>query len=381
MKISDTLLAIVLIRYSIRIIAHQIPILILHIGPHKTGSSHIQSILVKVASELSEFKFYAPHFSNSTTGHHDTKEFSTLASYFGDKLLEESSIQLDKLNELIHEHAKLKHNLIISAEAFSAIGKDGIHRLHTFLTKYYEVKVVSFYRIWVAQVVSGYYEIIKKGISFNSPYSDSSLFLSLGFDHLVNRQKGVGYVQTYSHPDRFLTVLNDYATEFGRENVIIIDYYGSVATGKDIAYIFFCYVLKIMCDEKYNIQFSTSRENVMQDLTTYQIAQLVIEIALSYDCNYSDQKHNHYLVNHKWPIPPIIIKSNLSLFAEISLRNDEFLRNKYHDIILFGNRTANELATQDVKYSEIDRLATLADKAWKELIINEIHHMKQLGYC
>ena len=216
--------------------------LILHIGPHKTGSTFIQKSLVKNEAKLKEASFLYPkkrrEFSH---GHH------ALAKAFqeNDKIF---------IDSFLSEMERSSEDVIISSEDFDRLTSDQVRVLKEVLVSY-DVTVVYFKRRFDSLLFSNLQEDIKQG--------GCKTYVEFLFSHLLNPLSS----KILNHR----IVLDSYSECFGKDNVIIFDYDQIVNSGANL-FIAFMDGLQISIDKlainnkKFNESLSLEIVEILRTL-------------------------------------------------------------------------------------------------------------------
>lgn len=169
--------------------------LVLHIGPHKTGSSYLQRTFYESSAAFREKGIYYPvEWVTSQYGHH---KVSALLSRG----------KIEELVEFLADPLACEETLVISSENFDRLNNEEVALLRE-LFKDFEVTVVYFKRSAPGLVVSAWQERVKHGGTMS--------FFEFAFSHVV-------------HPlnSRLLNhclVLDNYVKYFGIEAIRILDY-------------------------------------------------------------------------------------------------------------------------------------------------------------
>lgn len=173
------------------------PIMLLHVGPWKTGSTHIQTKLNNDRQFLETKNIFMPLSPRDDIVQHcQIKEHNT----FG------QTETLEFLNQT-------KHNMIVTCEGlFNFYIKDYFYKGIPPIFDLYDVHVVYFHRNTWSKMLSEYRYLVKVG-SVQGSFPD----------HVLKSQE---YDQ-----DRFI---DGFIEKFGRSNVHIIDYAGCLYERVDI---------------------------------------------------------------------------------------------------------------------------------------------------
>lgn len=199
-------------------------LLLLHIGPHKTGSSFVQWVLRKLDKQL-----------------HDQ---NAIALYTN-----------DMRNQILSNLRAGQRTVIASNEDMSVWKANTIVALHDGVSELnaqghqIDVKVVVVYREFISLMKSHYLYMAKEP-EFELGFLGGNTHL-VGFHlFLLNAMEDLG-VQ-YGGPIYNIDLLIDnWCSIFGRESVVAIDYYGVQAADRDLAHAIICGVGGLFCDDSY----------------------------------------------------------------------------------------------------------------------------------
>lgn len=237
----------------------------LHIGPHKTGSTHIQTILTVLRPHLS--KLGVCWTGNYTKAHH---EFAKAL-----KLHHPLNHSLESMTRI---HSCLQHeHIILSSETFDELDVASIRRLEEFLLHHskssqegkLQIRVVAIYRDWFERLFSAYVEQNKKSLSRLRSFST---FFTIRYD---KAREGYGL--------DILEILQRYEEVFGLDALSLIDYTGTEAAEKDIAEVLLCEIIRINCQ---HISFEHKRrENESPPWKSYEVLVAVRDWAFRRGCS------------------------------------------------------------------------------------------------
>ena len=129
------------------------PQVLLHIGPHKAASSHIQESLFKIASLLGDHNyFWPPHSVNSKSVQNYARALRN------DRVnAENHETELTVMRKFIDECRQLNRSIILSTEEFDDLRPEHISVLRNDL-RGFNVTVVFVYRELLSQLVSLHFE-------------------------------------------------------------------------------------------------------------------------------------------------------------------------------------------------------------------------------
>lgn len=193
------------------------PNYVIHIGPHKTGTTYLQMLFDADSAQLAERRIAYPKFwyANSKNPSH--------ARLF-DKLkaggIAELEQDFNRLNRGGFE------SVLISSEDLSLLDKDALRSLKS-LVGTCPVKIVFFCRRWTELLVSGWQELVKHGSSATFPEFLIPQALNPHGSRAIN----------------YSITLDRFAEVFGFGNIVLVSYSHLVDNGENIADFFFQNVL------------------------------------------------------------------------------------------------------------------------------------------
>jgi hypothetical protein len=332
----------------------------IHIGPHKTGSTHVQSFISDHAAELAQANVYWPADGRGTV--FKPKRLSSFARALisGDqqRIKQEEQVFL-----FIKRSRDLNRNIIISAEALGVLNTTGVQALRSIFEGY-QLRIIFGYRNPVSMMVSTHYELNKIPGDFRTTFATYLL-------------------ETLSRPARHLqvlTMLDTFTDVVGMSHMYIIDLAGASQNGADITYVIICQIARIHCDNRKLFE-EPSLKNSGSSLITKQVfgyfqSYLGVEKEATcrpcegYDMFYQqfykmtidpDRKHSHFPV----------VQSSLHLLAPYAKEVDAALRAKYGARILHGNATANyEVIDHGIAVEDLDILKFTRSVYWKQWLEN-----------
>eukprot|EP00981_Chlorochromonas_danica_P004991 scaffold997_cov250-Ochromonas_danica.AAC.13 len=232
--------------------------LYIHIGPHKTGSTHIQTVLTLLRANLSQNGVCWP-------GEH-IKFFHPLADRMS---------KHERFNRSSELFAGINHCLanypvtIISSETFVYLKPATIvHLRNLFASADVKIHIVSVYRDWLLRLYSAYGEFAKKSYTHLCTFHYFfSIIYQQGFRKYNSNDKGI---------------LKKYEDVFGYDALTVIDHAGAIAVGKDIATILVCEILKVPCEGLSDVFHR--RENVSKQKRSYEVLVLLRQMAWARGC-------------------------------------------------------------------------------------------------
>lgn len=337
------------------------PKCLLFIGPHKTGSTSLQSFFHKHQDQLEQ------------DGYHWVTVGSTQSKAPGGSVHYPLAVSFQWTFPHFNAHvAALKYDIaksraagksiILAAEDFSTLTLPQAQVLRKCL-KGFRVTVVFVYRAWVAKLISHFNQYAKEQNIQEVTFRDWLFQIMAGSKWHV--------------PDRvhdFWGVLGIYSDVFGQENVKILDYYGMMATGARLDVVIMCEVLgNKICERSQKVH--EIRNNPSQPVIWNQFIQLLNEFAFHYrgvKLTLEGERvavlHEHgVLRNYQWPARPLpLIRSDILYLRQYSLMLDEMIRKTYADNIMYSNRSANAYAISITKLNDIDADRIRTDQRWRD---------------
>ena len=196
-----------------------LPLLLLHVGPHKTATSAIQCQLthhfehLKKASYVYSGRIYNECLEKKNTRKEDSNVFgprSLVACLDNHQKTPCNGTKRWKIvDTILKEHSQNKINVIISDEAFSRFKRpqESVRLMHQLFTKFFRVRIVVGYRRYHEWVTSSYYHYVGDRLK-KEKWPTKYLYrhgLEQGFS------KDYSYFKT-THPADYLTTL--YGSEF-----------------------------------------------------------------------------------------------------------------------------------------------------------------------
>ena len=358
----------------------------IHIGPHKTGSTYIQSSLLALDSLIRMRSNYVQPFSYDLGFLHPkiqslfTKDLLNLTTTMTTTTtnLTTNYKYIEKMKLFLNKAYKQQHNILISTEDLSVITSNSLKYLNNLLLNNYfkNIKIVIIFRDSLSRTLSNYRHLYsqKKYLQKNARQSDfktyvNSLIVSKNLDNY------------------YPTIIESYGNEFGYENLIIIDYDGAIEAKKDLLYIILYELNHIPCDDLikaiHPIINNNKNINSAQSHTSLLFSSVISEVR----DNIYLKKCNILLINHvkvtriilsllgNQTLPSIITKLN-TIYYNNSLQIDDIFRMKYSHLILYNNRNASIKAVDKQMLVELDVHQFRNNAHWKKWTQNVILRLK-----
>lgn len=367
-----------------------LPIMMLHVGPHKTGTTHFQSFLVDNEKELKSHKILIwpkvyPTMQKCMTSTPSLREQQTfrggrkeLTSFF--PFFSQCPSFHRLITEFVTQAARRRETVIFCHEEWAGQMLENPAAVESFMalaSAHFRVHVVMNYRLSVNRYVSVYNEMMKP--SLRRGYIEGNKWLCLFSDFMSFSESPASFYPrviaayrglTDSHPNADLTV---------------VDYYGVGATTggekMDLNFVMMCKILGVFCG-KGRIFSSDIGANPSVQEAPLQMAMLFIAYADRRNCKVPQENVTFItsLYTHGWQGDIPMVDVDLSEVASVSLREDASLRQVYQSHFLLPNRTAN-VAQAKWKHAEVSERAVSADPRWQSQFSDLLRSHRAQGLC
>ncbi|RYG66523.1 hypothetical protein EON64_09575 [archaeon] len=235
---------------------HKPPVMYVHIGPSKTGTTYIQAVLASLRDHLPNKQFCWP-------GTSDGKVFAKLADALDDRNIALIGAFRSSINKCLSKGL----NVIISSEHFHFMKNI---TLFTEFFSPYAPYIIAYRREYLSVLYSSYAEENKLD-PYPWPMMDFLPYAIIGFNQIAengNNRDVVRYLRG----------------QFGESKLIIVDYDGVKAARKDIAEVMLCDVLHIYCGEALPVAFRASTINKKPDMAPYNMLSLLEDFLAFFSC-------------------------------------------------------------------------------------------------
>ena len=352
----------------------------IHIGPHKTGSTYIQSSLLALDSVIRMRSNYIQPFSYDLGFLHPkiqslfTKELMNLAAKTKNFTTNFEYIQ--KMKIFLDKAYQQQHNILISTEDLCAVSSEGVKYLKNLLVDFRIIKIVIIFRDSLSRTLSNYRQLNSQDKFLHEKDRQKN------FKTYVNSLIVTKNLEKYYH-----TIIERYGDEFGYENIILIDYDGAIQAKKDLLHILLYELNDIPCDDLIqaihpminNINNANSAERHTSLLFSGVISEIRDHIYLR-KCNISFNNQGKitriilsFLGNQTLPSITTKLKN---IYYNDSLQIDDVFRMKYSHQILYNNRNASIDAVEKQILVELDIHKFRNNAHWKKWTQNVILRLK-----
>ncbi|RYG63955.1 hypothetical protein EON64_14940, partial [archaeon] len=225
---------------------------ILHIGPPKTATTHIQYTIRRLHEDLLKAGYCYP--SNSQ------KDLHSIGIS-----LREGDMPGKILRDKVFGCLKSGKKLIFSTEKLSQTEtEEGFRRIFDFFSGYH-VHVIAAFRDPLSLSYSWYNQVLRD----NRNVATFTEHLSHEFDQYRLRALS--------------SALFNFQKLYGRENMTVIDFHGMLAAQKDPSYVFLCEILGVLCDAKY---VASEGSHPSADLRPSYLFAFVRNVVSSLGCDF-----------------------------------------------------------------------------------------------
>ena len=313
----------------------------IHIGPPKTATTHIQSILNLYKEKLSEL---------------------------GYTVISQKEIKNDISNlfkELINRN-RFQKNLIVSAESLSA--KKNIDPLMW----------LEFLHGYNVTIISTYREVLSRRLSNCHQHMSMGRIQDFNCMNYIN---SVNYT-IYDELDRTFQI----AKRIGVNKIKLVDYYGILAAKGEISYVILCKIIGVLCVKTKPDHVSSSSN--LHDNKSLSPTWVYITTAYTRYVGYGNCQRAYSLYHDSFDLFSSTylklahgtefydidslpyLTSNLSKAVYSSQLVDNQLRNSLlKSVIMYGNATANRIASENfVSMKELDGKSLDSNKKFKALL-------------
>lgn len=317
-----------------------------HIGPPKTGTTHIQSVLYLYRETL-----------------------SNLAAVILQKEIK-NNLSVD-FKEYINS-VKFQKHIIVSSEALSQHSNP--QQLVNFLHGY-NITVISTYREVLSRSLSGCHQHMSMGRLSSSNCID---FVSSSVDSNLQNELGITF---------------QVAGKIGVNKIKVIDYYGLLAAKEEITHVFLCQIIGVLCarTKPQSIKSVELKENASPSPTWVYLITAYTRFIGRKNCErayalYHDDfelftktykklaRGTNFYDIEKLPY----VTKNVSMAVHHSQLIDFQLRNSLlKSAIMYGNSTANIVASENfILMKELDGKKLDSTKNFTSLLQSIYNHIK-----
>ena len=272
-------------------------------------------------------------------------------------------VKMIQLKEVLKRSMELKQNLIFSAEDLSQISIDAMKLLYDAFHDFNSTIVIVF-RDSLVRALSSYRQLCS---------SNPTLRTIPGFHDFRSFINQTSQVKGY-----YSSIIQRYASIFGLSNIMIIDYYGTIASQKDIAYALLCQIDSKLCISSEFFS-SGSIENSFKEHYSLIVSGLFNEVYLTSrqrNCTVRIPSHKNILgilqemieaqnnVNDVQMIPSYRI--HLKDLHDMSIAIDDEIRREYASNIINSDRQASIDAIESLTVDELDVHVFRSSKYWQD---------------
>jgi hypothetical protein len=193
-----------------------LPTIILHIGPEKTGDTYIHHALFGMPEDLAAI---------------GVRYMTSEKPHFAHHFLQQPQVYAERSTELFNEVKNMKEKFgIISSEQMSNLRIEDIEYIRSHLQEFSKVKVVLFFRPSYMRVISSFKQRIRARVT----HPTFKRFIAMNPDSVEDYMKtlyGNSFPGGWSQDSCFDQLVDRWISVFGRDNVVVIDYENTMEHG------------------------------------------------------------------------------------------------------------------------------------------------------
>lgn len=379
--------------FKVIIVIAQVTVYI-HVGPHKTGSTHVQKFAIKYRQLL--FDKYQICIPTSST------------PPFQNKIITRAIIQLSSKGDILPLRRVIQScqqttttnntmsgkSVFLSAENISILSIKYLRLIRQlFSSSSTKIYIIITYREWLEKMYSEYTQLAKTNIfhtetigeyiyrnyGYINPILSSDQRFQQGSYYFIDIMKNLQTVFHHHHNTNNMTIQED-------DSISIIDYLGIQRQSKDITYIIFCEIMKVLCEETMSLSSSqhSFQYNVKPEGQYIHLVSIVRDYI--YLRRYSFHQHlprffTRDLVNNytKQSLSLPLRASNLYLLHSYAIGLDETIRQQYNTMMMYANSTASREAIESFHVNEIDTNKFYTQEKWIGWLENEFIRLQEMG--
>jgi len=279
--------------------------------------------------------------------------------------------ELMEMENFIAESRRLDRSIVLSTEEFDSLTPEHIPLLRDYL-KGFNVTIVMVYRELLSQILSNHFE--------ENRFEHNFVRFSAAFSNYFFK-----IMDDLPRQLRPLEILSDYAAVFGLERVRVIDLVGTTAAGKDVAYVTVCEVAGLMCDQPD--LFKMQRGNPSYSLIPSQVFSFYKNHVFMQRCvfcadTFTEYTYfaNRYAKFIQTTDPPSVVQYNLTILRPYVRQVDSAFREKFQDVMLYSDVSANMRSIDKARTKELDFEAFVTNATWVEWIRIEYLRARNAGH-
>lgn len=356
------------------------PTVYIHVGPPKTGTTHIQIYLLKYIKYLYQVNYCYPMNTIDNTNE-KTLSYLAMDLHFNK--------DLSKHQYYINQCLQKKMNLFLSAENLASLNETKLIKLNTLFPKNSKIFIIISYREWLSRIYSHYTEEAKSNLYRAGPISN---FL----------YEDYGHISTAPLDYDMVALVTRYEKIFGSNNTIVLDYHGVIEEKRDLVYVLLCEIVKILCFKtkymNYNITYENRKPNaiylhlisLVRDYIHFhgyrfcrmRLPEFSRNLLQYYTNTFSSSSSSSSGVegdnNEQQSMPPLK-KSHLSLLYPYSHELDSKFREKFGYKLLYNSPEAAVKARASLEAIEINEREFYASEQWQDWLQTEIERLVNMG--
>lgn len=305
------------------------PRVYVHIGPSKTGTTHIQDVFSRIKDDLPSRGVCWPAKDNRDTYFHP----------FADALDAHNEAIIRSYRDGIDKCLAKGLTVIISSEHFHFMAD--VNAFYEFF-KTYDTYIIAFHREVTTWLYSEFTQ--RNKIKVNPG--------AFG-EHIV------AHNSLFNNGSSSREDIRKFVELFGREKMVFVDYDGAMAAGKDIAYVIMCDILGIYCSHLPKVLHSQS--NARPEMVPFNVMSILTHFVQVLGCSVCRKvsgKNMQDFVKRFDPLPQTKVDHVLLPgLWELSDQEEESYLLEFGDLMLYSNRTASRNVARSFSVMELDQEA------------------------
>jgi len=271
-------------------------------------------------------------------------------------------MKVKQMKIVINKMQSMNQNIIVSSEDLSQISIDAMSMLKNDVLNGFDITIIIVLRNSLIRAVS-YYRYLCS--------NDPVLKATAGFHDFRSFINQTSQVKGY-----YSSIIQRYASLFGLSNIMIIDYYGTIASQKDIAYALLCQIDSKLCknQSKENKTVSFRGATKSYSLVSHGMLHEIYSALHSKGCRIPTTSYEKMLTRiteylndedvteQKIPTTTTHMKDLHDMYFNI----DDEIRREYVNNIINSDRQASIDAIESLTVDELDVLVFRSSKYWQD---------------
>ena len=369
----------------------------LHAGPGKTGTTHIQAIVIHIRGSLLKEKVAIwPNFEQSiikcesegymsATGPGSNSKVKKLSFFFSH--YDRCVYLREEFAAFVENAAKLHQNIFFSSEGMQR-NHDSLRAVIGVLNSQgYVIHGVMTYRFQLNWIISFYHQQLRRQSILSKEADPSTQLLNATLSEYLNT-KGP-HLMGYSSIVSFHELL----MEFPHSRFSVVDFYGVIASKKPLSFVFLCEIMGVVCQIRIHKELDGLKTNDSDEqdvIFEKQVAFAFMKFAAGRNCTLDFSQRNsptrNYFINiakkHDWGAKAPLHEVPVARYAHLSLDIDRNIREKFHENFINANGTANAVNVNPLPVVlEVDTDNIYANKTWIKEFTDVVRSVSTKRMC